>query len=250
MYCDIACKLNHARSGYAKALAVSWVLATLPAVARADNIWGGSIGVSSDYFVRGVSRSAHEGALQGDVHFATNAGFIGGLFVSTTKFQSDDSRDVELDPFVGFAWTAGPWRNRMTVAHYTYPWNSAGSGYDYDELSVDLTYRGWLNFNAMVSPNAFRYIPYRGLIGVNAAAAEVNLLWDLHNHWAAAAGLGAEHLAGPDPGTYLYWSAALSYEFAPMTLSVAYVNTDHEAKYLFYDAAARNHWTVTAIWRF
>ncbi len=74
--------------------------------AAADS-WGGSLGVTSDYIVRGISRSYDRAALQLDLHYSNRSGFVAGLFASNTQIDPDQRRDVELDAFVGFAWTAG-----------------------------------------------------------------------------------------------------------------------------------------------
>ena len=121
------------------------------------DIWGGSLGVTSDYIVRGISRSNDHAALQLDLHYLNSAGFVAGLFASNTQSDPDGSSDVELNAFAGFAWTAGSaWRGRILASHYAYPWNRAGSGYDYDELDVDLAYQEWLDVSLVYSPNAPR----------------------------------------------------------------------------------------------
>jgi len=59
----------------------------------------------------------------------------------------------KLDGFVGFAWTAGSdWRGKILASHYAYPWNRAGSGYDYDELDLDVAFQGWLDASLIYSP--------------------------------------------------------------------------------------------------
>ncbi len=49
---------------------------------------------------------------------------------------------------------------KILVSHYAYPWNNAGTQYNYDELDLDLAYQGWLHVNVGYSPNAPRYVPY------------------------------------------------------------------------------------------
>ena len=111
-----------------------------PMCAAAD-VWGGSVGVTSDYILRGVSRSNGRAALQVDLHYLNASGFVAGLFGSNTQIDPREPKDVELDAFLGFAWTAGnDWHGKVLASHYLYPWNRDGSGYDYDELDVDLAF--------------------------------------------------------------------------------------------------------------
>ena len=201
--------------------------------------------------MRGVSRSNHDPALQGDVHFVTGSGFLAGLFTSSVEFAPGEKRNAELSGFVGFAWEGqSPWRSRAVATHYAYPWNRAGSKYDYDEFNVDVGYSNWVTLTALYSPNAPLYVQYRGLTAVAARSAELNFQLPLLRKLNANAGAGFAHLGGPDGGGYYYWSLGCTYDLAPVTLSVAYVNTSYGATDLYYEAAARNHWTATAIWRF
>jgi uncharacterized protein (TIGR02001 family) len=217
------------------------------------DLWGGSLGITSDYVVRGISRSDKRPALQFDLHYFNSAGFVGGLFASSTRLDRDEPGDAELNAFVGFAWTAGSdsdWRGKILASRYSYPWNRVGSGYDYDEVDLDLAYQEWLGVSLVFSPNAPRYLRGRGLFGVASESAEVNLQRPLFGRLSGTAGIGYSHLAGPDPAGYAYWSVGAAYTMAPVSLVVSYVNTTAGAKALFYNNAADGFWTGTVIWRF
>src|SRR5579871_5908426 len=108
---------------------------------EAADALGGSLALTSDYAVRGVSRSNQEPALQLDVHYLTTSGLLVGAFASNTQMASRESKDAELDAFLGWVWSAGDeWRGRLLLSHYAYPWNEAHTGYDYDELDVDVDF--------------------------------------------------------------------------------------------------------------
>jgi hypothetical protein len=144
------------------------------------------------------------------------------------------------------------WSARVLASHYAYPWNRAGSHYNYDELDLDVSYQGWLHFSAGYSPNSPRFLaaPYRVLIGVSEQSAEVSVQRQLFGKLSWLAGVGYSRLGGPESGGYSYWSAGAAYDLQPVTLAVSYVNTSPEAKALFYNAAATGEWTGTVIWRF
>jgi uncharacterized protein (TIGR02001 family) len=219
----------------------------------AANEWAGSAALSSDYFVRGISRTSDHPALQLDLHYSSPSGFLAGAFASNTQIDPNEPRDVELSGFAGYARDlTGEWRGKITLNHYAYPWNRAGSHYNYDELDFDLAYQGWLHLSVGVSPNSPRFLnaPYRNLVGVSEKSAELSVQRQVFDKFSVTAGAGYSFLGGSDSGGYVYWSGGAAYDFKAVTLVVSYVNTTAEAKALFYNAAATGQWTATAILRF
>jgi uncharacterized protein (TIGR02001 family) len=213
--------------------------------------WGGSVALTNDYFVRGISRSDHGAAVQADLHFASAAGLVGGLFASSVQIAPDEHRNAEVSAFLGYAWrSASPWQARIIASHYAYPWNDSGSQYDYDDLRADVDYQGWLNVSVVYSPNAPRYLPIAGLIGVSATSVEFNFTSPWHHRLAAAAGAGYSEVGGPGGAGYAYWSAGGIYDLAPLAFSLSYIGTTAAAETLYYSASARNRWAATLIWRF
>jgi uncharacterized protein (TIGR02001 family) len=230
-------------------LALGVVIHTAPCIA--SDSWGGSVDATSDYLVRGISRTDGGAALQVDLHYLNSNGFVAGLFASNTRIDPDQPADVELNAFVGLAWTSGDdWHGRVLAAHYAYPWNRHGSGYDYDELDVNAGFRDWLRLGMVFSPNAPRYLPYRGLIGVDAGSIEVELQRPVLRSLSVTAGAGYSHYGGDDPQGYAYWSAGAAYDLAPVSLVLSYVNTTAGAKALFYNNAADGRFIGTIMFRF
>jgi len=203
--------------------------------------------------VRGISRSSDHPALQLDLQYANLSGFLAGAFASNTQIDSSERRDVELSGFVGYARNlTDDWRGKIMASHYAYPWNRAGSHYDYDELDIDLAYQGWLHLGVGYSPNSPRFLPWPHsyILGVSEKSAEVSLQRQVFDKFSLTAGAGYSFLGGPESGGYAYWSGGAAYDFHSLTLVLSYVNTTAEAKALFYNAAATGQWTATAIWRF
>jgi uncharacterized protein (TIGR02001 family) len=219
----------------------------------AANEWGGSVALTSDYYVRGISRTSDNPALQLDLHFSTQSGFLAGAFASNSQIDRSERRDAELSGFIGYARNlSDEWQGKIIASHYAYPWNRAGSHYNYDELDFDLAYQGWLRFSAGYSPNSPRYLPapYRKLVGVNEESAEVSVQRQLFAKLSVTAGVGYSFLDGPESAGYAYWSGGAAYDFRLLTVALSYVDTTAKAKALFYNAAASGEWTVTAIFRF
>lgn len=238
---------RHALGAMAMSLAL---LASARPLAAAQTV-GGSLELSSDYLVRGISRTSHGAAVQADLHVASDAGWLAGVFASNIRFDSGDERSAELDAFAGYAWQAGDaWRTKLVAAYYGYAGNSAGSQYNYAEASVEAAYAGWLDLDLIYSPNSPRYLPYRGVAGVSDTSVEANMHTPWHHRLAAAAGIGASRLGGPGGGTYAYWSAGGALDLAPLSISLNYVSTSAEAAALYYGAAAHNRWVATMLWRF
>ena len=220
---------------------------------RAADEWGGSVALTSDYFLRGISRTSDHAALQLDFHYSNPNGFVAGVFASNAQIDSRDPEDVELSGFVGFVWNLDEaWRARVLASHYAYPWNREGSHYNYDELDLDVSYQGWLHFDLGYSPNSPRFLapPYPGLIGVTEKSGEVSAQRQIFGNFSLTAGVGYSFLDGPGSAGYLYWSGGAAYDFHSFTLAVAYLDTSAAAKALFYNAAATGEWTGTLIWRF
>lgn len=233
------------------AAAVALAACCLCAASVAAETWGGSFAFTSDYLVRGISRSNHAGALQADLHLASDGGLLGGLFASNVQFDSGDTRNAELSGFLGYAWQrAGAWRAKAIAAYYSYLWNDSGSHYNYTEVSLEASYDDWLDLGATYSPNAPRYVEQSGLIGVTGTSAEVNVRTPWRHHVALTAGLGYAELAGSGGGGYAYWSAGTVLDLAPWSISLSFVDTGSKAQALFFAAAARQRWTATAIWHF
>jgi uncharacterized protein (TIGR02001 family) len=224
---------------------------TVPRLSDAAEAWGGSFAATSDYLVRGISRSNQDAALQADIHVAADSGLIGGAFASSVKFDPQDRRSAELSAFLGFAWQPnGDWRAKVLASYYGYAWNDSGSQYNYAELAFEGAYDDWLNADVIYSPDAPRYVFGKGLTGVDSETAELSLHTPFRHRVAIAAGLGYSRLGGPRGGAYAYWSAGAVMDLAPWSISLTYVNTSPEAAALFYSAAAHNRWTATVIWRF
>jgi uncharacterized protein (TIGR02001 family) len=222
-----------------------------PTLASATDVWGGSVGATSDYLVRGVSRSDDQAAVQADVHFLAASGFVAGLFASTARINPTQGTDGELSGFVGYAWTSDTqWHGKLLASHYAYRGRAHDSSYDYDELSVDAAYQDWLDVGVMYAPDYARYVPYRGLVRASLTAVDVNLQRPVYRKLLATGGVGYSYQEGPGAAGYVYWSVGVACDLAPVSLGVAYVDTSAAAKSLFYDAAARGRWVATVIWRF
>jgi uncharacterized protein (TIGR02001 family) len=213
--------------------------------------WGGSLGITSDYLVRGVSRSNDHVALQLDLHYLNPSGFVAGVFASNAQIDPGEPGDVEVSAFVGFAWSSAiDWHGKVLATHYRDPWLRGGPQYDYDELDLDIGYQEWLDIGVAYAPNAPYFTPDGDLRSTAAESAEVSLQRPIRGKLSWTAGIGYYNLDGRNAGGYAYWSAGVAYDLRPLSLAVVYVDTTSAAKTLFYNEGAGGRWTGTVIWRF
>ena len=227
------------------------LLVGTPQQAAADE-WGGSLDLTSDYIVRGISRSNDQAALQLDLHYLNSSGFLAGLFASNSRIDPNRPVNVELDGFLGFGWTAGPdWRGKILATHYAYPGPRYGFDYTYDELDLEWTYQDWLNTSLTFSPDAPRFSSYRGGWVTGAAeSAELNVQRPVLGKLSATAGAGYAFYGSSDTSGYAYGSLGLAYDLSPVSLVLSFVNTTSGAKRLFYTIPSGRQWTGSVIWRF
>jgi uncharacterized protein (TIGR02001 family) len=226
------------------------LLICAPRWARAD-AFGGSLDVTTDYLVRGISRTNDHSALQLDLHFLDPSGFLADFFASNTQFDPGAPRDAELSGVLGYVWAQGrDWQGKVLVGDYSYPWNKAGSFYNYDEIAYEAAYRDWLRIDIAYSPDTRLYYHDRGTVRVQAEWAELNLQFPLIGKLSATGGVGHYELDGANAAGYGYWSIGAAYDIAPVSLALSFVGASREANLLFYNAAVGGRWSGTFIWHF
>jgi uncharacterized protein (TIGR02001 family) len=234
----------------AVSLSAALLMGVSPRCALAEG-FGGSLDVTSDYLVRGISRSNDHSALQLDLNYLDPSGFVAGFFASNTQFASNASRDAELSAYLGYVWSQGrDWQGKILVGDYSYPWNQAGSFYNYDEIVLEAAYRDWLRVDIAYSPDTRRYYYDQGVVRGQAEWLELNLQHALIGKLSATAGVGYYQLDGSNAAGYAYWSIGTAYDIAPVTLALSFVGASGEANSLFYNAAVGGRWSGTIIWRF
>jgi uncharacterized protein (TIGR02001 family) len=235
--------------GSAAVLAAVMLLAAPPCMA-ADS-WGGSLDLTSDYFVRGISRSADRPALQLDLHYLDPSGFLADFSASNSQIDPHAKRDAELSFFLGYVWSgSGDWQGKILIGNYSYPWNARGSRYNYDEVDLEVAYREWLRAVLSYSPDVRRYVYDEGLVRVQAESAELDAQRPLIGKLSATAGIGFYQTDGSSATGYAYWSIGAAYDLAPVSLILSYVGTSNRASELYSSPAQGGRWAGTIIWRF
>jgi hypothetical protein len=215
----------------------------------------GSATLVNDYRFRGVSQSDEEIAIQGGVTVAHQSGFYGGFWASNLAgWGTFGGSNTELDLIAGFKLPVGAGALDVGLTWYMYPGGSDKTDFaePYVKLSGTL---GPLNLLAGVA-----YAPAQEALGnwsftgANAQAVlaggtyddpfdkEDNLyLWGDANTGIPGTpltakahigysdgnpGLGPNGTSVAPTGKYWDWLVGVDYVVGPLTLGVAYVDTD------------------------
>jgi uncharacterized protein (TIGR02001 family) len=227
-------------------LALAWVAALMPMCAAAGERWGGSITLTTDYRLHGISQSDESPAIQADLHYDAASGWLAGLWASSVKLGPYWSTSAEIDTFLGYRWAVGrDWSAKLTAVHYAYPWNSPAGQYDYDELVAGAAYLDRLVLTVAYSPNAAP-LPTRRWAGSGTALSyELTLRQPLRGGLSAAGGVGHYEVSSQVSSSYWYWSAGLGYGLERLHFDLTYFGTSDSAKAFFYKDVSGNAWSGT-----
>jgi uncharacterized protein (TIGR02001 family) len=107
---------------------------------------GGSVAVTSDYVLRGVSQTDEGPAIQGSIDFGHAIGFYAGIWASNVDFDQPDGINKEVDFYTGWVF---PFDNGMeldlALVRYTYPGSKSGFDIDYNEFISSLSFAEFYN---------------------------------------------------------------------------------------------------------
>jgi uncharacterized protein (TIGR02001 family) len=220
----------------------------------ADRI-GGSLGVTSDYRLQGLSLSASTAAAQAELHYQEPAedrgAWYGGLWASSVRLSSQSSSSAQIGAFVGRQFALGAdWLGSVSVSHYAHPWNALLKRYDYDELTVGASFRDRVKMTVAWSPNTDLYSHYGFTENRRSIAYELAGTAPLRGPFAASAGVGFRDVSQFFGTGYWYGSAGLTYDRGPLHASVLRIQTDRTARELFYSDIVDPAWVGTLLWAF
>jgi uncharacterized protein (TIGR02001 family) len=191
----------------------------------------GSISVTSDYVVRGVSQSQGEGALQADLHWNFPRGWSAGAWASQVEYQPS-KEFTELDGYL-------QWRGALdddfdlaaTATHYSYPGDPRPVSYSYDELDVSLLWRD--QFRVAAS-----WIPSLNLYSYADGLAEHRHIYTIEAGWHrdllpwldVSAGAGFYDPVGLEYASYGYGDLTMGLKYGHWRVNLAWIwvqDTNH-----------------------
>ena len=212
---------------------------------------GGSVAVTTDYLLRGVSQTHGSPALQADIHYQALSGWLAGVWASNVELNPEDGDTAELNIFAGYSRPLeGDWSMKVVVVHYAYLDKESAGPYTYDELIWGASYSDLAYLTLAVSPNTPQETAPDVARDRTALSLDLALRLPLHGTWSAVGGFGYYELQGPEGAGYGYWSAGVAYDFDPWHLEMAWFGTSAGASELFDPYMPRSRWAATLIWHF
>jgi len=230
---------------------LAWLLCLLTLPALANDRVGGSLVLTSDYRLHGVSQTDSSPALQADLHYGWPSGWFAGGWATNYTLYGDDNRTVELNAFLGHRWRVGnDWSAKLMLSHYAHPWDARAKLYDYDELTAAAAWRDQLFFSVSWAPN--NSVAWAHGIGLTqtSLAYDATARMPLRGSLSGMVGIGYYDLTDLVGTSYWYGSAGLVYDLPTVHLEVSRIQASGAARKLFYDGVADNCWAATLMWTF
>lgn len=196
--------------------AIALCLLAVPAGAEIT----GTVTVTSEYVLRGVSQTNEEPAIQGEIVYAGSTGFYVGTWGSSINLEHiglPQEAQVELDLFAGWAWEAeNGFGLDLGVIHYDYP---GASEINYEEIYFGLSFK-WLSVTYYYADD-FLGLGGEGHYVDSALSFELPAGFSLGFH--AGFNSFADEVGILD---YVDYKASVAKAFGQLSLEVAYSNTD------------------------
>ncbi len=195
------------------------------AAPASDITVSGSVGLTSQYRLRGVSMTDEDIAVQGGITIAHSSGFYVSTWASNLSgFGSFGGSNMELDAIVGYSKTIDKTTLDGGLVWYFFP---GTSGHQYPEIYASVSHP----IGPVKAKLGAYYAPKRKSIG---DADNIYVYGDLampikDTPVTLKAHLGYTNgdsaLAGPD-GHYLDYSVGADVAWKNLTFNVSYVDTD------------------------
>jgi len=219
----------------------------LDSAQAAPPVWGGSVALSSNYLVRGVSRSSNDPAVSGEVHAQFAGNFFAGVGAISSRVQPRASTTLELSATAGFAGALNDdWTGRISATHYETPWSDFADYYRYDEFTGELAFRDRWFVSVTWSPNTSLYAQGYGPVAHrNTMAYETSYREPLKRGFSAFAGAGYYDLDDLFGEGYWYGSLGASLIRERWQFDLSWVMPESVAQHLSYAGAAEQRLLAT-----
>ena len=216
-----------------------------PAIVTGDSLVSGfeisgNVALTSDYRFRGISQSDESAAIQGGFDAEFGPGFYIGTWASSVDFGSDDDTGsfgtLEVDYYAGWAHSIGDTDFGVDVGYmyYDYPGDTVDPEGDYQEFYIggswrDLSLQVNYSDDYYAETDEFWYISgdysfslLQDLtIGLHVG---YNMLEELELRDDGSVKQGG--FLSSDEDAYTDYSVTVTYNWAGVDFSVAYVGTD------------------------
>lgn len=230
------------------ALLAAGIAAAGPAYGQQSYV---TAGATTDYVVRGLTRTQGEAALQADAGFVTARGTSAGVWAST----------VDLNPGAGAssefaAYMAQRLRTDMDVAidlrvaRYLYPGDIDPYPYDYTEIRAGLVFRDAFELAVAYSPDWSTFSRTGGFVrGRPALWVEGSASWPVGPQASLTGGAGYADVSEHTGQDYAYYSVGVEWRWRRLTAGLSLVGTDAAGERLFGPARAGDRIVASVIWK-
>lgn len=229
--------MSHARYG------VTFFLLAIAPTTLASGLHG-HVGIGTDYVFRGIRQTADGAAINGTVEYQFERGFYLGVWASRVKFDNSfDSRDVELDYFVGYQ---GRISKSVTfdtaIVRYTYPGQNNFIDYDWTQWTFGLN---------IFSQWSLRVGSEENWLGRDKTTSFVDLSYQHPLPLEITLDVtGSYHRVDEIvPRNYRHYELGVSRPVGPLQARIALVGTDSRGRKIFGDRA-ETRWVGSISWAF
>ncbi|MDE2219600.1 MAG: TorF family putative porin [Gammaproteobacteria bacterium] len=212
---------------------------------------GGSLGVTSDYVLRGVSQSGGEPVLQADLHWSFPAGWSSGLWGSQLRRRPGAARG-ELGGYLQWQGTLSrDFDASAAYTHYVYRDDPRPVSYDYDEFAVSVAWRDQLSLAIAWTPRLNLYSATDGLAS-NRPVYTFEGSWHrtLRPRLELGVGLGFYDPQGVDYASYAYGNASLGWHHGHWQASLNAIWVQDAMHRQYSQGPAGGPLTATLAWSF
>ncbi len=188
------------------------------------------VALSSDYVVRGLTRSLGEPAVQAQLGWTGDRGWTTGVWASTVNLNPGPGPTRELDLYAGRRWSVGKdWAFHSELTGYTFGPKTSERAYNYAELRGAMSFRDCVEIAMAWSPD-YTASSLWGYTHEQAALTYEASARFPANRWLTFNG-GAGHLSmqGFQAASYWYWSAGAELGLDRVSLAMNYIGTSRAA---------------------
>ena len=152
---------------------------------------------------------------------AFDSGIFAGVWVSTIDINNgaDRQRDTELTYYLGYSHSvADAWTLGATVIAYTYPGQTGGVDYNYEELMLSANYEDRLWLEYAYSPDLYHS-------GEASHNFELFTEWPAGEHLFLSGGIGYYDVSRLVDKGYTYWELGVTYPVNRFDIDLRYHDT-------------------------
>jgi len=187
--------------------------------------FSGSFGFFTDYRFRGISQTANEAAVQGNLDWGHEMGFYAGVWGSNVEFGAAGAGNTEFDIYAGVARKYWGITFDIGGVYYTYPGATDALALDFFEYKFGMSY----DFSLIEMGATVYYTPENTASSGNGTYLSYDATIPLVSRLAMTGHVGRQWITDETSFTrpdYTDWSIGATYATHGFDLSVTYLDTN------------------------